>query len=62
MIHSEVPLGEFARAFEDIVDAQSGPVELLQVTLGGKCDSSAVNGDEAIRDDLDVGSLVEIAH
>lgn len=62
MVHSEIALGEFPRALEDIVDAETGPVELLQVPLGGEGDSVAANGDEAVGDDLDVGSLVEIAH
>lgn len=62
MFHSEVALRKFPRALEDIVDAEADPVELLQVPLGGEGDSAAVDGDEAVGDDLDVGSLVEIAH
>lgn len=62
MLHSEIALGELPCALEDIVDAKTGPVELLKVPLGGEGDSAAVDGDEAVGDDLDISSLVEIAH
>jgi hypothetical protein len=62
VVHSEVSLCEFASAFEDIIDAQCSPVELLQVTFGGKGDSLAIDGDEAVRMSLDIGTLIEITH
>jgi hypothetical protein len=62
VVHGKVSLCEFASTFEDIVDAQCSPVELLQVTFGGKGDSLAVNGDEVIRVSLDIGTLIQITH
>lgn len=44
---------KFARAFEHVVDAGAGPVEVLQVPLGGEHDVLAVDGNRVAGEAVD---------
>lgn len=48
MFYRKIPLGELPGAFENVIDSNSRPVQLLQVALGCKSDLFAADGDEMV--------------